>query len=169
MTGYDAAFVRPRVAAGVLFLDVDGRVLLVEQSYRTVLDLPGGMVEHGETPAAGAVREIHEELGIRPPIGRLLVADWWQTAFDGSDIPTLLLVFDGGVLPAADLERIVVDGHEVIGFGFYGPVDLPSVTVPRLVNRIEHAVAARRDGYMRCLEDGAPPGTPDGPRADRAT
>ena len=169
MTEYDAAFVRPRVAAGVLFLDDRGRVLLVEQSYREALDLPGGMVEHGETPAAGAAREVHEELGIRPSIGRLLVADWWQTAFDGSDVPTLLLVFDGATLRVGDLEQIVVDGTEVIGFGFYGAAELASVTVPRLVNRIEHAIAARRDGYVRYLEDGRPLGTADSPRADPTT
>jgi 8-oxo-dGTP diphosphatase len=38
----EPAFGRPRVAAGILFLDEDDRVLLVVLSYKTFLDLPGG-------------------------------------------------------------------------------------------------------------------------------
>ena len=72
----EPAFVRPRVAAGVLFLDETDRVLLVVPSYKDFLDLPGGYVEPGESPRAAAQREVREELAIEPPVGRLLVADW---------------------------------------------------------------------------------------------
>jgi len=46
----EPAFVRPRVAAGVLFLDENDSVLLVVPSYKDFLDLPGGYVEPGESP-----------------------------------------------------------------------------------------------------------------------
>lgn len=68
----------PRVdAAGVLLRDGQGRVMLLSAPYKSHVDLPGGMVDPGETPPAAAVREVHEELGLtlREPL-RLLVADY---------------------------------------------------------------------------------------------
>ena len=73
------SFSRPRVAAGVLFFDRLGRVMMVVPSYKDYLDIPGGYIEHGETPTRAAAREVKEELGITPPIGRLLVIDWAPT------------------------------------------------------------------------------------------
>jgi len=56
------------VAAGCVFLDEDGRVLLVEPVYKQPWELPGGGVEAGESPFDACRREVAEELGlIRPP------------------------------------------------------------------------------------------------------
>ena len=57
-------------AAGVLCTIPDGRVLLLKRSaaeanYPGHWDLPGGMVNAGEDPARGAVRELEEETGHR--------------------------------------------------------------------------------------------------------
>lgn len=87
---------RKRVAAGALIRDPDGRILLVEPVYKPTWDLPGGVVEENEAPLDACRREIHEELGIRLPVTRLLVIDWiprqgvWHDA--------LAFVFDGGVI-----------------------------------------------------------------------
>ncbi len=45
----------PRVAAGVLFRDAAGRVLLVKPTYKDGWEIPGGYVERGESPHAAAV------------------------------------------------------------------------------------------------------------------
>ena len=50
----------PRVAAGVLFRDVEGRILLVKPSYKEGWDIPGGYVEPGESPKQAAAREVRE-------------------------------------------------------------------------------------------------------------
>jgi 8-oxo-dGTP diphosphatase len=153
---------RPRAAAGVLFLDDQARVLLVVPSYKDYLDLPGGMVEPGEAPSAAARREVAEELGIAPVVGRLLVADWWCDSPDRPDSPDgqggekLLFVFDGGHLPPAQLDQVTVDGDEVIGYGFHPLTELAAVTTSRLANRITHALAAHHDGTTRYLENGQP-------------
>ncbi|MEJ2860906.1 NUDIX hydrolase [Actinomycetospora flava] len=42
---------RPLVAAAAVFRDDDGRVLLVHPVYKPGWELPGGIVEAGESPA----------------------------------------------------------------------------------------------------------------------
>lgn len=152
----DSSFVRPQAAAGVLFLDDDERVLLVVPSYKDYLDLPGGFVEVDEHPKAAAQREVLEELGIEPAIGRLLVVDWWTNSSEGAGGPKILFVFDGGHLTQAQLDHIIVDGDEVTGYKFHAPHELASVTIPRLANRIRHALTAHQDKTTRYLEDGQP-------------
>src|SRR5688572_9756633 len=57
----------PLVAAGAL-VDADGRVLLAKRPPGKPLaglwEFPGGKVETGETPEAGLIRELKEELDI---------------------------------------------------------------------------------------------------------
>lgn len=75
MTDLTESFTHARTASGALFFDDQDRVMLVVPSYKDYRDIPGGYVEQGETPKQAAAREVQEELGITPPIGRLLVAD----------------------------------------------------------------------------------------------
>jgi 8-oxo-dGTP pyrophosphatase MutT (NUDIX family) len=152
----EPSFARPRVAAGVLFLDESDRLLLVVPSYKDFLDLPGGYVEPGESPSTAARREVREELGIEITVGRFLVADWWQDSADGQGGPKLLFVFDGGHLSAVQCDRVTVDGDEIIGYDFHPVADLDAVTIPRLANRIRHAVAAHHERTTIYLEDGQP-------------
>ncbi|MFI9275970.1 NUDIX domain-containing protein [Kitasatospora sp. NPDC052896] len=51
---------RKRVAAGVLFVDAEGRVLLVGPVYKEPWEIPGGGVEWDESPRTGATREVKE-------------------------------------------------------------------------------------------------------------
>src|SRR5699024_325129 len=73
------SFARPRTAAGALFYDHLDRVMMVVPSYKNHLEIPGGHIEYGETPTQAVVREVKEELGITPPIARLLVTAWAPT------------------------------------------------------------------------------------------
>lgn len=56
------------LVSAVALIDVDGRVLLAQRpegkSMAGLWEFPGGKVEHGETPEAALIRELHEELGI---------------------------------------------------------------------------------------------------------
>ncbi|HEX8868409.1 MAG TPA: NUDIX hydrolase, partial [Lentzea sp.] len=67
---------RAMSGAGALFFDDRGRVLLVEPTCKPHWEIPGGVVERGETPSEACKREILEELGLHREPGRLLVVDW---------------------------------------------------------------------------------------------
>jgi ADP-ribose pyrophosphatase YjhB (NUDIX family) len=43
----------------------DGRILLVRHSYRNAWGFPGGLLNRGEDPRSGAIREAAEEVAIR--------------------------------------------------------------------------------------------------------
>ena len=127
---------------------------MVVPSYKDYLDIPGGYVENRETPYQAAQREVLEELGIKPPIGRLLVVDWWESSPEIEGAAKLLLVFDGGHLTAADLRSIAVDKREIVGITFVRVSELESHTIPRLANRLSLALGTRDATSVLYLENG---------------
>ncbi|MEU5779758.1 NUDIX hydrolase [Micromonospora lupini] len=141
----------PRVAAGVLFFDNEGRVLLVRPSYKEHWEIPGGYVEPGESPRAGCNREIQEELGLTPALGPMLVVDWAPAEHEGDK---LLFIFDGGSLNA-EQERDIhfVDG-ELTEWRYVSAESLEQYGPPRLARRIRTAIAARSNGMSAYAEHG---------------
>lgn len=143
-------FATPRVAAGALFFDDQGRVLLVHPTYKETWDIPGGYVERGESPAAGCRRELNEELGLdRQPL-RLLAVDWAPSDNEGDK---LLFLFDCGEL-GEDESRIQLDNQELDRREWVALPSLDDYVIDRIARRIR-AVAAGNGQY---LEHGLPPG-----------
>ena len=136
--GVAARMPRKRVGAGAVVRDGEGRVLLVEPRYKPHWDLPGGVVEAGESPLDGCRRELAEELGLDLPVTRLLVVDWvpqqgvWHDA--------LLFVFDGGVLTPEQAAAVRVPPDELHAARFVplaeGAAHLRPSTVRRLVSAL---------------------------------
>lgn len=153
---HEAKMAHPRMAAGALFFDESDRVLLVEPSYKNYRDIPGGYVEKDESPLQACVREVREELGIRPRIGRLLVVDWAPTPKEGDKI---LYLFDGGHLSADYRRQVVLQSDELRSYDFYPTERLPDLTIPRLVRRIRAGIQARAEGLTAYLEHGRSPET----------
>ncbi|SCK06047.1 NUDIX hydrolase [Streptomyces sp. WMMB 322] len=145
---------RPRMAAGALFFDEHDRVLMVEPAYKDYWDIPGGYVEHGESPRQACIREVREELGITPPIGRLLAVDWAPAKREGDKV---LYLFDGGLLTDAFLHSIQLRADELKAFEFRSVDELASLAIPRLTRRITEAVTARTRGDVAYLEHGQLP------------
>jgi 8-oxo-dGTP pyrophosphatase MutT (NUDIX family) len=142
---------RACAAAGVLFFDEAGRVLLVRTTYGPGWDMPGGFLRPGETPTEAAAREVSEELGIKPPIGRLLVVDWAPHPDNGDKV---LFVFDGGQLTPEHIAQIKLDPVEIAGYSYHDPELIGQLLIPRLARRIRAAAGAHMSAHMVYLERG---------------
>lgn len=145
---------RPRVAAGALFFDEQGRVLLVQPTYKEGWDIPGGYVEPGESPLQACIREVHEELGIQPPIGPLLVVDWAPHPDEGDK---LLFVFDGGVLAADAQAQISLNESELQSYAFHDLQRVGALLSSRLARRVATAATVRSRGSVHYIERGLIP------------
>ncbi|MBW0090253.1 NUDIX hydrolase [Pseudonocardia sp. KRD-184] len=144
------AIARPAAAAGALFVDDDGRVLIVEPIYKRHWEIPGGEVEKGERPSEACARELKEELGLDLPVGRLLVVDWAPLVRE----ERVRFVFDGGVLTDEQLDAVELAPDELSSWAFLPADELFVMMEPRLVRRVTAALDARASGVTRYLEDG---------------
>ncbi|MFE0175147.1 NUDIX domain-containing protein [Streptomyces sp. NPDC059002] len=151
---HEQRMARPRMAAGALFFDAQGRVLLVRPSYKPMWEIPGGYIETGESPLAACRREVEEELGITPAIGPLLVIDWAPNSGEGDKV---LYIFDGGELNADAAALIKLAADELLAAEFHPVEDVDQLLIPRLARRVKRAVSARGEGQATYLEQGEPP------------
>lgn len=143
------------VASGVLLFDEHDRVLLVDPTYKPGWEFPGGVVERGEAPAQAGVREVAEELGIELTVApRLLVVDWEPPAPPG--FGGMRLLFDGGRIPAADADRLLLPGAELRGWRFVTEDEAAGLLPPVRLDRLRWALRARERGIPLNLEAGRP-------------
>jgi len=141
----------PRAAAGALFLDHEGRILMVRPTYKEGWDIPGGYIEPGETPMDACAREITEEIGLHRAPGRLLVVDWAPHPDEGDKI---LFVFDGGTLTGTG--SLTPDGEEIAEAQFCHSDTLPEITPERLTRRLKLAIEARERNITLYAQHGTP-------------
>ncbi|NHD16450.1 MULTISPECIES: NUDIX hydrolase [unclassified Actinopolyspora] len=146
-------FATVRMAAGALFVDPAGRVLLVRKTGGDRWDVPGGYVDTGESPARACRRELVEELGIERWPRRVLALDWAPSAHDGDK---LLWIFDCGDL-AEDEHRVRLDGAELDRWEWVPTRELDDYLAARLSRRVKQAHAARAEGRTVYLEHGGEP------------
>lgn len=66
---------RPRITGAYVAVWHRDRLLVIENSYRRRLSLPAGGLARGEAPIDAALRELHEEVGIRASPERLHFVD----------------------------------------------------------------------------------------------
>lgn len=138
------AFLPRKRAIGQMFIrDDQGRVLLCELTYKQDHDLPGGVVEVGESPRDATTREVAEELGLDIPAGELILTDWLP-AWGGWD-DAVCLVFDGGVHDASLVDHIVKQAREIKAARFVSLEEAEALCADFTYRRIQ-AAFARLDG-----------------------
>ena len=130
-------------AAGALFRDAQGDVLLVRPRSRPGWDIPGGMIEAGESPIQACVREVREELGLAVQMGRLLAHEHVPTCSLGC--PLDLFVFDGGVLGDREIAEITLDQTELCDLHWATVGSLPSLLTQSQSRRILRALAYQQE------------------------
>ena len=144
------------VASGVLLFDDDGRVLLVDPTYKPGWEFPGGVVERGESPTRAGRREVAEELGLELTGGLdLLVVDWEPPRPPGYG--GIRLLFDGGTVGEADIGRLLLPGAELRGWRFVTEDEAADLLPPVRLDRLRWALRAREQGCPLNLEGGHPP------------
>lgn len=131
---------RKRAIAQMLVRDTESRVLLCQLTYKNDWDLPGGVVEVGESPQQAVSREFEEELGLGIKAGTLLLTDWLPPWSGWDD--ALCLVFDGGVTEAAVLDEAVLQVREIRSAQFCTIEEVRLRCAEFTARRIESALAA---------------------------
>ncbi|MFD0555905.1 ADP-ribose pyrophosphatase YjhB (NUDIX family) [Stackebrandtia endophytica] len=117
-----------------------GDILLVKPNYRDGWDIPGGLLDDGESPHEACSREISEELGLNLAVGDLLVVDWAMPEGDRPR-PVACYLFDCGTVPA-DVE-IRLQAEELDDYRFCSPDSAIDLVPPMTADRLSAAVTAR--------------------------
>ena len=134
---------RKRLISHMLLTDDAGRVCVLETTFKPDFELPGGILNVGETPRQGLVREVQEELSHAVSVGRLLVVDWLAPYQAGRT--RWKLIFDGREMPDAS-SRCCGDLREIRAVHWLEPDAAVARMAPFAQGRLRGALAAREEG-----------------------
>ena len=143
---------RKRLISHMLLTDESGRVCILETTFKPDFELPGGILDVGETPRQGLVREIEEELNHTMSVGRLLVVDWLAPYLGWED--AVELIFDGCEMPSASVGLLRPDLREIRAVHWLEPDAAAERMAPFARGRLRAALAARAEGRTLYLEAG---------------
>ena len=145
-----------RMASGALILNSEGKVLLVNPTYRDKWLIPGGMVEQNESPLEACKRELLEELGlIYQGDNRLLVLDYVPRSDEGTE--ALHFIFNGGKISDRDIARITLDCDELSEWRFVDAEVLDEYLPIALCRRMKQAYTVLMNNKeTRYIELGTP-------------
>lgn len=142
---------RKRLIAHVVMRDDHGRILLCETTFKPDWELPGGIVEPGESAREAAVREVREELGIDLSPGPPLVFDWLPPYLGWDD--AVEMIFDGGVIHKGDLAKFELEAREIRSVRLVTLDEAAELVTPLSHRRLSIALSLA-PGEFAYLEDG---------------
>lgn len=145
---------RKRAIGQLMVRDTEDRVLLCELTYKQDWDLPGGVVEVGESPKLAVAREVREELGLDLVPGDLLLTDWLPPWGGWDD--AVCLVFDGGRHDASLLDAIVREEREIRDARFCTPEEVRTHCADFTARRVVAALANVGGATAAYAESGRP-------------
>ena len=145
---------RKRAIAQLLVRDTEGRVLMCHLTYKQDWDLPGGVVEVGESPRLAAEREVEEELALTVAAGPLVLTDWLPPWSGWDD--AVCLVFDGGRHDAALAASIVPQRREIRTARFCSVDEVHARAADFTARRVDAALANAAAGRCTFTESGRP-------------
>lgn len=137
------------IGAGALFRNAIGHVLLVRPTYKPSWEIPGGIVEEGESPRQSCARELVEELGYEGDLGRLLVVDWLPDLGGRGD--RVLFIFDGGAVDDGFVDSVTLPADELSDCRFVDLDHADGYLGPGMIRRLREAMAhavTQTTGYL---------------------
>jgi 8-oxo-dGTP pyrophosphatase MutT (NUDIX family) len=118
-------------SAAVAILDEQGRILMGLHSERRLWVLPGGLIEPGELPADGAVREVWEETGLIVELTEILGVFGGEKLLvhysNGDRASYVNVLFSGRITGGA----LRADGHEILDVSYFSQQELLNQPHPR--------------------------------------
>lgn len=124
-----------RVISQGLVRDEHGRVLLCELTYKKEWDLPGGVIEVGEAPSVGLVRELQEELDVTVEVHDLVTVNWLP-AWRGWDDACIFL-FDLGVVDSSITDAMTLQATEIRAVHWCEPDDVRAHAAAAAIELLE--------------------------------
>jgi 8-oxo-dGTP diphosphatase len=118
------AFTHPRHEGALVAIRVGPALLMLRQSYRPELSMPGGGVRPGEDPAHAACRELAEELGLQVAPGDLRFAHRASGLWDGRHDSVTFFELDLPQLPLLRFDNREVVGARLVALEALGPADV---------------------------------------------
>lgn len=143
---------KKRLIAHVVVRNEHDQVLLLQTTYKSDWELPGGVVEPDETPRLGAAREVFEELGVELELGSAALVDWMPPSLGWSD--AIEFIYDAGTTPAESLAGFLLEAREISQAHWVGRDELDQRVSPLSARRIRLVL----DGFTGFTEDGVPVG-----------
>lgn len=142
-----------RAIAQGLLRNESGEVLLCELTYKADWDLPGGVVDPDESPAACVVREVEEELAIAVEPAGLLAVNWLPPYRGWDD--AVLFLFDLGTVPSRLATRARLLRREIRAVSWVPPERLGDHVAPYTAEMVRRVLDGT--GGTAYLEDSRPP------------
>ncbi len=133
----------PLIGGDGAIINSSGEMLLIKRADNKKWAMPGGLLQVGETPAEGVMREILEETGIKCQLTRFIGI--YDSRLWGSTSPFHIyqLLFLG--LPISETPiKPPSHGNEVISYAWFTESSLPDNLDPGHVKRISEAFKAWR-------------------------
>jgi 8-oxo-dGTP pyrophosphatase MutT (NUDIX family) len=121
-------------SAAVAIHDNENRLLLGLHAEKKLWVLPGGLIEVGELPADGAVREVWEEMGVVVELTGILGIYGGETLviqYSNGDRASYVTVLFSGRIASGKLS---VDGQEILEAQYFSRGELNAIPHPRWVD-----------------------------------
>jgi 8-oxo-dGTP diphosphatase len=149
---YIESLPKKRVAAGALIRNEAGDLLIVKPCYRDAWLIPGGVVEADESPKAGCLREVKEEIALDITVSKLLSFHYFSSAFDR--IEGMVFLFDGGTLDERRIGQIRLQATELDRFRFVGLEQALPLLEQNLATQIRHSLLSSNGQNPVYMENG---------------
>ena len=143
---------KKRMGAGALIQNEKKEILIVKPSYRDHWSLPGGVVDENESPKAACIREVSEEVGLALKEVIFLGVAYYKNGHDNKG-EALQFMFFGGMLDEHLIEKIKVDGKEIVEYKFLPEEKALPLLNPQLSKRLERCLDALETNTFVYLED----------------
>lgn len=154
----NAKLPRKRNIAQGLLRNEEGEILLCQLTYKSEWDLPGGVVDPMESPAACVVREISEELGVAVGVEGLAAVNWlppWRGWDDA-----VLFLYDLGTVDRDFADDLTLSRREIKAVHWVAPDTVGDHVAPYTARMLERVLDGGRTAYATYLENSDLPGEP---------